>query len=181
MLPSQISHPGCHTSSFHRISSHFSLKFLPVLVVESPIITPSSCCTALSPSHCADWLPHHLSSVILLLHQPTLSSSHRASSRRAMVLYSHCPALSSFRRSLTTPPSHHSSSHRTGWLLHRLSSLRCRVLLLRRPLVILTSSHCATLSTSQSARLLLCGSLLTKFLPVPPMQCDVLKVTMLHV
>ena len=61
LIPSQISHRGCHrTSSLHFISSPFSSKFLPVLVVELPVIALFSRRTALSSSHCAGWLSHRL-------------------------------------------------------------------------------------------------------------------------
>ena len=94
LIPSQISHRGCHrTSSLHFISSPFSSKFLPVLVVELPVIAPFSRRTALSSSHCAGWLTYRLSSVILLLHHPLVVSWRqlvlgRLSSCRSLVLLS---------------------------------------------------------------------------------------------
>jgi hypothetical protein len=78
----------------------------------------------------------------------------------SLFLSSPCPIILSSSSRCTTL----SSSHCTGWLLRHLSSPHRLVLLSPHPLLLSPSSHCAA---PYRGSWLLCGGLLTKFLPAP--------------
>jgi len=109
-----IAQVGCWLL-LHHLSS---CRRLVLLSCHTLVLSSSSHCAALSPSHRSIWLLRRLS----------------LRCRLVLSLSSRCTALS--------------SSNRAGWLLHHLSLRHRLILSSHSPRVVLSSSHCAALSLS---------------------------------